>query len=89
MNGADHTGVRASRPMGQRLSNAQMRMLRRIHEHGDPWRGLKGRSQHGGAVGTIASLERMNLIAVDGGASSVMRRLTIDGNAALRTGRAP
>lgn len=60
-----------------RLSAAQRAMLERIAKHGEPLRGLRGRSQHGGAAGTLASLYRRGLV--------VGRRPspTADGRAAL------
>ena len=74
---------------GKKLSSAQMAMLKRIREHGDPWRGLRGRSQFGGAEGTIRVLKKEGLITDHGGVIGAGWALTIDGNRAMRLGHVP
>ena len=49
-----------------KLSPAQMRMLRSLERTGDPFWHLSGRSEHGGGVGTHASLWRRGLIDKNG-----------------------
>lgn len=44
-----------------RISRSQERMLRAIHEHGDPLHGLEGSAEHGAAVQTRISLIRRGM----------------------------
>lgn len=60
----------------KKLSPSQIRMLRSIREHGSPTYGLRGRSAHGGAEGTLASLRRRGLVTSD-------CQLTTEGERAL------
>lgn len=48
------------------LSHAQLRMLRSVGRGGKPLDGVFGQAAHGGASGTIASLQRRNLLVFDG-----------------------
>lgn len=44
------------------MSPAQLHMLLNIRDYADPWRGISGRSAHGGATGTMFVLKRKGLI---------------------------
>lgn len=59
------------------LSDAMMRMLRDIKDHGDPTYSLNGMSAHGGATQTEWALRKRGLIADRGYA------LTPEGHTAL------
>lgn len=68
--------VDACKPVPPKLSHAQRRMLEGALA-GDPGRGIRGRSAHGGADGTRVSLIRLGLLTQD-------LKLTIAGHDALR-----
>jgi len=51
-----------SPPKKKRLSAAQLRWMLALMDGQDPYDGLHGRSQHGGASATRFSLQRLGLI---------------------------
>lgn len=50
----------------KRLSVPMERMLQDAVNHGDPFRRIKGRSQHGGAWHTLLALQRRGLLGLEG-----------------------
>jgi hypothetical protein len=69
-----------NRPKTKPLTASQTRMLQDARTHRDPFYSRSGRSQHGGANGTIWSLRRQGLLATDGSITAV-------GEMALDAGR--
>lgn len=45
-----------------KLSETMRRMLKNAYHYDDPWRSVRGQSQHGGAHGTLLALIRRGLL---------------------------
>lgn len=56
---ARHRRCEVSAP---KLTEAQVRMMRAIRDHHDATHGLRGRSEHGAASGTLSALVRRGLV---------------------------
>ena len=76
------SGRATTRPRARQLSAAQVAVLKNLAVGRDPKHGLVGRSEHGGAEGTLASLCRRGLAT--GGAQHA---ITTAGHEALRVHR--
>lgn len=64
----------------KKLSPSQLSMLESVRDTGDPWARIFGQAAHGGAAGTIASLQKRALLKHDG----TKWALTPEGTAALK-----